>query len=297
MSDNVLTRRRFLKNAAISATAGAMFLNAHEELSSQTKSKQRVILIRNKNLLGADGTPRKEIVSQMLDEAVGALFKEKDPLAAWRRLIKPSDVVGIKSNEWSYLPTPQEVETAIKKRVMDAGVPERNMSVRDRGVLDDEIFTKSTALINVRPLRTHHWSGVGSLIKNYIIFARLPFAYHGDSCADLAKIWDFPVIKGKTRLNILIMFTPLFHGVGPHHYNRKYIWAYQGLLAGTDPVAVDSTGIRILLAKRREYFGEDRPLSPPPKHVYLADTRHRLGTADPNMIELVKLGWKDGSLI
>ncbi len=54
---------------------------------------------------------------------------------------------------------------------------------------------------------------------------------------------------------------------------------------------------RILQAKRREFFGEDRPLDPPPKHILLADTRHGLGTADPEKIELIKLGWQEGTLI
>jgi hypothetical protein len=34
-----------------------------------------------------------------------------------------------------------------------------------------------------------------------------------------------------------------------------------------------------------------------PHHIFLADTRHHLGTSDPNRIELVKLGWAEGILI
>ncbi|MBW1643472.1 MAG: DUF362 domain-containing protein, partial [Deltaproteobacteria bacterium] len=159
------------------------------------------------------------------------------------------------------------------------------------------VFKKATALINVRPIRTHNWSGVGSLIKNYIMFSRLPFTHHGDSCADLAEIWKFPIVDGKTRLNILVLFTPLFHGSGPHHFNPKYTWPYKGMLVGLDPVAVDSVGVRILQAKRKEYFKEDRPINPPPKHILLSDTRHNLGTADPGKIDLVKIGWKENILI
>ena len=180
---------------------------------------------------------------------------------------------------------------------MGAGVPEKNIGIRDRGIRNDSIFKNATALINVRPMRTHYWSGVGSLIKNYILFDKKPSAYHPDTCADLAKIWKSPLVEGKTHLNILVLFTPLFHGSGPHHFNPKYTWAYKGMLVGTDPVAVDSTGVRILLAKRKEFFGEERPLNPPPKHIFLADTRHQLGTANPQKIELIKLGWKEGILI
>jgi hypothetical protein len=135
------------------------------------------------------------------------------------------------------------------------------------------------------------------MIKNYIIFTEDPSTYHPDSCADLASIWELPIVRGKTRLNILVLFTPLFHGMGPHHYSPDYTWPYKGMLVGFDPVAVDATGVRILLAKRKQHFGEDRPLNPPPKHVFLADTRYHLGTADPQNIELIKLGWDDNSLL
>ena len=93
------------------------------------------------------------------------------------------------------------------------------------------------------------------------------------------------------------MFTPLFHGVGAHHFNAEYTWRYNGLIVGTDPVAVDSTGLSILNARRREYFGEERPIKPPPHHIVFAETRHKLGVSDPSKIDLVKLGWKEGILI
>jgi hypothetical protein len=274
-----------------------LYLSSPEGLFAQSEKKTKVVLIRNKDVLDDRNRPRVSIVRQMLDEAVKTLLNERDPVQAWKRLIKPTDIVGIKSNEWRFLRTPRELEVAIKERIMEAGVSENNIGIDDRRVRRDSIFLNATALINVRPMRTHHWAGVGSLIKNYIMFVKEPSAYHPDSCADLASIWKLPLVHGKTRLNILVLFTPLFHGIGPHHFNPKYTWAYKGLLAGFDPVAVDSVGIRILLTKRKEYFGEVRPLNPPPKHIFIADTRHQLGTADPKKIDLIKIGWKGGILI
>jgi hypothetical protein len=64
-----------------------------------------------------------------------------------------------------------------------------------------------------------------------------------------------------------------------------------------DPVAADATGLRVLQARRREYFKEDRPLQPTPHHILLADTRHHLGVSGEDRIELVKLGWGEGVLI
>jgi len=297
MKPKVRTRREFLKDTTTAALAGALYLSTPVELFAQSKKKTRVVLVRNKDVLDNLNKPKEKVVQQMLDEAVTNLLDVKDPILAWRKLITPADIVGIKSNEWQPLCTPLELERAIESRIIDAGVPQKNIGINDRGVRNDPLFLKSTALINVRPMRTHHWSGVGSVIKNYIVFVKEPHTYHTDTCADLASIWKLPLIKGKTRLNILVLFTPLFQGAGPHHFSPKYTWSYKGMLVGLDPVAVDSTGVRILTAKRKEFFGEERPLNPPPKHIFLADTRHHLGTADPKKIDLIKIGWKEDILI
>jgi len=252
--------------------------------------------MRDKDVFDSNGKLREEIILKMLDEALAALTGKKQPLDAWMTLIAPDDIVGIKTNVWQYIPPPPG-GAGPEKACDGCGVKESQIGIDDRGVLKNPIFLKATALINARPMRTHHWSGVGSLIKNYIMFVPDPSNYHGDTCADLATIWNKPIVKGKTRLNVLVMLTPQFYGVGPHSFNPKYVWKYNGLLVGLDPVAVDSTGLRIIEAKRREFFGEDRPLSPPAKHILLADTRHHLGTANPENIELIKLGYSENILI
>ncbi len=297
MSHRSITRRDFLKVASAAPLAGAFVPALKGGVQAAPQDKVRVVLVRDPSPLGPGGAPPSEVAQKMLDDAVCALLGEKDPVRAWKTLIKPEDVVGIKTNAWRFIPTTTEVEQAIKRRVMDAGVSEDMIAIDDRGVLRNPVFQKATALVNARPLRSHHWSGVGSLIKNYIMFVPQPAAYHGDTCADLATLWNLPQVKGKTRLNVLVMFTPLFHGVGPHHYSKEYTWEYKGIIVSRDPVAADVTGLRILQAKRREHFGDDRPFQMPPHHVFLADTRHHLGVSDANKIELVKLGWEEGALI
>ncbi len=297
MESKKISRRKLIKNTAFAAIAGALYLNTPFRLFAKNNPTTKVILIRDKELLDAGGNIDKRIMEKMLNKAMMELTGTSSASDAWKKIVKPEDIVGVKSNVWNYLRTPVALENIITKKLMIAGVKEGNISVKDRGVLSDDVFKKATALINVRPMRTHNWSGVGSLLKNYIMFSPRPASYHPDTCADLAKLWTLPVVKGKTKLNILVMVTPLFHGSGPHHYNKKYTWKYNGLLVGFDPVAVDSIGVQILKAKRKAYFGEDRPINPPPKHVALADTRHHLGTADPRKIDLVKLGWKEEMLI
>ncbi len=297
MAKKDMTRRQFISYASGAVMGGSLLLSAPGFAATPSRTQSRVILVRDAAVFDERGKPRQEIILKMLDKAVAALTGKPEPLAAWKTIIRPDDIVGIKTNVWKYLPTTPQVEGALKKRVMDAGVRPSHIAIDDRGIRTNPIFQKATALINARPMRTHHWSGVGSLIKNYIMFDPDPSSYHPDSCADLAAIWKKANVIGRTRLNVLVMLMPQFHSVGPHNFNPKYIWPYKGLLVGFDPVAVDATGLRIIQARRREFFGEHRPLSPPAKHILLADTRHHLGTADPKKIDLIRLGYKEGSLI
>ncbi len=297
MAERLITRRDFLKIAAVSPLAGTIASGLKRGALPEASSKARVVLIRDKEALDSAGRHNPQVIQKMLDDAIAALFDVKYPVEAWRKIIRPTDTVAIKSNVWRYIPTGEAVEQALKRRVMDCGVPEQKIGIDDRGVLRNSLFQKAAVLINARPARTHHWSGMGGCIKNMIMFVPDPSAYHGDSCADLAKIWNLPLVKDKVKLNILLLLTPLFHGIGPHHYSEQYVWPYRGILLSQDPVAVDATGMRVLQAKRRQHFGEERPLQPPAHHIALADTRHHLGVSDPDRIELIKLGWQEDILI
>ncbi len=295
MKDEIITRRDFLRVAAGTAMAATLGSGISGEARAEPTAK--VVLIRNAGVLGPQDRVQEEILRSMLDEAVKNLLGTNEPMEAWQKLFKSSDVVGIKSNAWNRLPTPKELETAIKRRLLDVGVPEKNISIDDRGVLNNPIFLNSSALVNARPLRTHHWSGVGTCLKNYIQFVPDPPSYHDEGCSPLGKIWTYPIVKGKTRLNILSCLTPQFYGRGANFFDRRYVWPYKGLIVGTDPVAVDAIGAHLLRAKRIGFFGEDRALDVPPVHIVAADKKYHLGVSDLSRIQLVKLGWVEEVLI
>jgi hypothetical protein len=293
--NNIITRRDFLKIGA-AATAGGL-IGFSRTASAETIGKSRVVLIRNKDILDSTGATHPEVIGQMLDQAVMTLLGTPDPVSAWEQLVKAEDVVGIKSNVWYQLPTPRSLEAAIQGRLFKVGVKKDAVSVDDRGVLSNPVFQRSTALINTRPMRTHDWAGLGTLIKNYIMFTPRPSDYHDNACENLGSIWHFPQVKGKTRLNVLVMLTPQFHGVGPHSFSKEYIWNYCGLIVSTDPVAADATGATIIQKKRDAFFGARKPISPPLNHITAADTRFGLGNSRPEMIEVVKVGWDEAILI
>ena len=296
-SKRVITRRDFLCTSSYMAMGSLIALPLMGRAADIQIDKSRVVLIRDKRVMNGSGALRPGNLADMMDQAMITLFNTANAAMAWQQLFNPVDVVGIKSNAWARLPTPRELENILQERLVAAGVKEQNISADDRGVRQNPIFRNSTALINVRPMRTHHWSGLGTLLKNYIMFVSQPWMYHGNACEKLGAIWQKSHIKDKTRLNILVMMTPLFHGVGPHHYSKSYIWPYCGLVVSTDPVAADATGAGIIQAKRNEYFGKERPISPRPLHIEAADTRYGLGNSRSARIELIKLGWEAGVLI
>jgi hypothetical protein len=288
-----LDRRGFLQVGA-AAAAGVLGLGpAH----AAPDAKARVVLVRRREVLDSEGRVSGPVIHAMLNEAVLALLGEKDTAAAWRRLVKPTDVVGVKSNVWGRLPTPPELEAAIRDEVVKAGVSPENVAVDDRGVRSNPVFQRMTALVNVRPMRTHAWSGLGTCLKNPIMFVENPPDYHGDACATLGALWHLPQLEGKARLHVLVMLTPQFHSVGPHSFAKEFTWPYYGLIAGLQPVPVDATGARIIQAKRRQHFGEDRPISPSPHHIEIAGTRYGLGPSAPARIDLVRLGLAEDALV
>jgi len=289
----MLTRRDFLKGTTAALLGASLGFGQDAPLAK----KARVVLVRHRDVLDENSAVAPDILQGMLDEAVMRLLDESDPVKAFAKLVKPGETVGIKTNVWSYLPTPPELESAIKRRLVDAGIAEDKIGLDDHTVRTNPLFVNATSLINARPLRTHYLSGMSGCIKNYIMFAQSQEALHPDSCADLGSVFNLPMVKGKTRLNILCVLTPQFHGRGPHHFSRRYVWSYKGLIVGQDPVAVDTIGLRLLMAKRREVLGKDQELPPVPKHIQLADTRHGIGVSDINAIELIKLGWDEDILV
>jgi hypothetical protein len=295
MKDKTVTRRDFLRVAAGTTLATTLGSGILRETRAESTSK--VVLIRNAEVIDKQGKMREEILQSLLDEAIRNLLGANDSLAAWQKLFKSSDVVGIKSNSWGRMPTPRELEAVIKRRLLGVGVAEKEISIDDRGVLDNPVFLRATALLNVRPLRTHHWSGVGTCLKNYIMFVPDPSSYHDEGCSPLGKIWTYPIVKGKTRLNILSALTPQFYGRGANFFDRRYVWPYKGLIVGTDPVAVDAVGAHLLQRKRIAFFGEDRALDVAPVHITVADKTYHLGISDLSRIQLVKLGWMEEALI
>ncbi len=287
-----ITRRRFVTTVSTAAVAAA--ISPALAVPGET-SRARVVLVRDESVLDEAGKPRADVIQKMLDRGMCELLQVKEPVEAWKRVLGPAKTVGIKTNVWKNLATGPEVEAALKRRIVAAGVPEGGVTIDDRAA--GQTLASCDALVNARPLRTHHWAGVGGCLKNPIMFAADPSVYHPDLCADLGSLWSLPAMKDKVRLNVLVVLTPQFLTRGPHHFDTRYVWPYRGILLSTDPVAVDTIGVRLLDAKRKLSLEEERPLTQLAHHVRIAGEKYKLGVADPARIDLIKLGWDKDLLI
>ncbi len=296
-----ITRRHFLANASFAAAGLALGRSAalsgsapEAPLAAVAGPRSRAVLVRNSAAITKGGDVDAKVAMQMIDDGVKALLQVPTAVAAWQKLFSATDKAGIKTNVYNYLPTPPALAELLRLRLGVCGLDPAAIPVTDREARVK--LADRTALLNIRPVRTHHWSGIGSCIKNYIMFADTPSDWHADSCADLGGIWNLPIVKGKTRLNVLLALNPYFYGRGPHNYDARFQWNYCGVFISTDPVAVDALGAELLRLKRVAYFGEDRTVTPT-KHIAMAEQRHGLGVADLQRIDLVKLGWKDDMLL
>jgi len=143
-----ITRRDFIRGTTFAVLSTAVGLSAQDAKNS------RVVLIRHPEAVDENYTFNAEVIQRMFDEAVARLFDTPDAVSAFKAIIKPGEIVGIKSNVWSYLPTPPEVEQAIVNRLLDVGIKKEDIGIDDHTVKTNPIFQNSTSLINVRPLRT-----------------------------------------------------------------------------------------------------------------------------------------------
>lgn len=333
-SPDSISRRDFLKEAALLGTAGAAlgiagcspFAEAgHEPVAKDSlpPGKSKVVLIRDENAATAEGVPQEDKVAEMLERVILEFTGASDSAAAWAKFFKPGDVVGVKIN-MMMTPTNPEVSRSVVRGIMKAGVREQNIILWDRdqagyglagSTSRDQSFgfdskslsrivtDKATALVNVPGMKAHWLAGVAVALKNWVgtltninvADIGASYKFHGDSCAECCSIAAIPAIRDKSRLVVVDALRPLFDK-GPQ-VNPRYLWPYRGIIVGTDPVAIDTVCMKILEAKRREFKGEDWPLSPPPKHLLVAEQKYRLGHAKMENIELVKLGWQEGVLV
>ncbi|MEE9218214.1 MAG: DUF362 domain-containing protein [Acidobacteriota bacterium] len=255
-------------------------------------SRSLVARCRRDGLLGEKGVLHPGKLDEVLGAALTRAAGEETPIAVMRRLFRPSDVVGLKVNSLAgrgLSPNPGLVER-LCGWLQQAGVPARNIVIWDRtdreleaagfriarsgagvrcvGTNDDYDWTPRewgpggscfarllvedlTALINVGMLKDHDLAGVSIGLKNWYGSIHNPNKHHDQGCAPyIPHLAAYPLIRDKLRLTVIDATTAQCHG-GPAR-NPRWTWRWNGVLASTDPVALDAVGWRMIEERRRE---------------------------------------------
>ena len=281
----VLTRRDFIRGT-IGVTLGASVYGLQwPKGEAQAAGSSVVTIVRDKNAMDSSKMVDIAVLEKMLAETLTRVTGQTNTKDAWLSLVKPNDVIGLVPTD-HLNPTHDEVVDVVKQSLIDAGIPEKKIRRAAGGPRDPK---KCDALIALPGLKAHWLTGIGTVLKNYILYSGSPSSYHKSDSAKLGEIWNLPFVKGKTKLVLVDSLYPLCDK-GPQA-DPRYQWAYNGFIAGTDPVAVETVCLKIITKKRKAIRGEPWPLSPPPICVEAADKVYGLGTSRMEQIKIEHYGW------
>ncbi len=286
-----LTRRDFIRGT-VGATLGTSLVGLNwSKVKGAAAGSSLVTIVRDKNAMDAGKNVNTDVLKKMLEQTLIKFTGEKSAKDAWLSLVKPSDKIGLVPTP-HLNPTHDEVTDAVKSSLIDSGIPEGNIMNAQGG---PEKPKACTALIGLPGLKAHWLTGIGTVLKLYILYSGSPRSYHAQDNSKLGEIWNLPFVKNKTRLVLVDALHPLCDK-GPQ-VDPRYKWAYNGLIAAKDPVALETVCLKIIMNKREELKGEPWPLLPPPLCVEAADKEYGLGTSKLENIKIETFGWKEGLLL
>jgi len=142
-----LTRREFLAGSS-SAVVGAGLAPRAAGRVSAPPARSRVVKVKDPASISSDGrTPDPQVVRRMLHAAIEKFTGKDSVEAAWRTVVTPEDIVGLKVNPISpRLFTSHALVNAVVDDLKGAGIPEDNIIIWDLrdAHLDHANFTRNT---------------------------------------------------------------------------------------------------------------------------------------------------------
>jgi uncharacterized protein (DUF362 family) len=299
--------------------------------SATIVSKSKVVIARDTQLQDDKYSVDSNRLKRLLDKALQAFFDTDHPSEGWQKIIKPGTVVGLKVNCLSGRGTTRrELVDAICEQLQQCGTKAENIIIWDRfnSDLEDggfrinqnskgircfgndylgfaagfEIYGSAASLIcntlsricdvviNLPVLKDHGIAGMTMAMKNMFGAIHNPNKYHLNTGNPyIADVYMLPPVRNKVRLTICDALVAQFEG-GPSFFPH-WRWSFNGLIIGTDPVALDYTGWQIIEAERKKRGLKTlQAIGREPKYIHTAaDENHRLGTCDPDKIEQVNI--------
>ncbi|MDX1708593.1 MAG: DUF362 domain-containing protein, partial [Desulfobacterales bacterium] len=200
----VLTRRDFIRGT-IGVTLGASVFGLQwPEEKARAAGSSLVTIVRDKNAMDAAKNMDIAILEKMLAETLTKVTGQKNSKDAWLSLVKPNDTIGLVPTD-HLNPTHDEVVEVVQNSLMDAGIPAGKI----RDAQGPRNAKKCDALIAIPGLKAHWLTGIGTVLKNYIMYSGNPSNYHQSDSSKLGEIWNLPFVKGKTKLVLVDSLYPL----------------------------------------------------------------------------------------
>jgi uncharacterized protein (DUF362 family) len=119
-----ITRRGLLRGSLVGAFVGG----------AAAAEKSKVVIARDPALRGGEGSPDSNRVLKMLDRAMQSFYGGDSPIDAWKKVVRPGEVVGLKVNCLSGkgAATSTVLVEAICERLQQAGIPQKDIVIWDR---------------------------------------------------------------------------------------------------------------------------------------------------------------------
>jgi uncharacterized protein (DUF362 family) len=275
--------------------------------------KSRVVVVTHPEVIVREYQANRAALEKMIERAVRELAGPVSAQKAWQALATDADRVSMKVTRAAgpTLCTHSEIGDYLARRLAEVcHVESGKIRIWDRSDLNDSELELSepytlpsrqiqtrlraalvkdvTCIINLPVMKMHTGTGTSLALKNHFGSINNPSALHGwergEMWKSIAELNALEPIRTRTRLVLCDATRPLYND-GPED-NPKYRWTFGGIVAGRDPVAVESVCLDILEKKREEVHGSPWPCTDGRKVVAWAQ-KIGLGQADKSKIDLV----------
>ena len=202
-----ITRRRLLLAGVASPFA------------ARAAEKSKVVVARDPDLRGRGSSPDSSRVLNLLDRAVQSFYACDSPLAAWKRVARPGEVVGLKVNCLSGrgAATSVVLVEAICERLEQAGIAQKDIVIWDR--LDSDLesagFRVASRKDRIRALGNDS-AGYGNDLE---VFGSAGSLLSNTLTRTCDAVINLPVLKDHGIVGVTLALKNLF---GAIHNPNKY---------------------------------------------------------------------------
>jgi len=290
------TRRSFLKRSlTVGSTVATLKMSSGRAsvfpAASTEADGSRVVIARDAKIRSEESGFDSASLAQLLDRALQASFRCDSPTEAWKKVVRPGEVVGLKVNCLGGRgnATHPELVEAIVESLRRAGITEiviwdrqnsdlerARFKIAERGSglrcfgndvlgFEDHLATFGKAgsllcrtltqvcdaVINLPVLKDHGIAGVTLALKSMFGAIHNPNKYHSNA-GDPYVADVYALASIRQKVRLHICDGLNGQYDGGPSYMPQWMWPFNGLLVSRDPVALDYVGWKIIENKRAE---------------------------------------------